>query len=151
MARYQVLLGGGCFWGVQEDLDSLPGVVETEVGYAGGHLAHPDYKTVCSGTTGHAEVVRVVAEDQALALEDLIRIFFKMHDPTQGMRQGVDHGAQYRSVIIVPAEADAQRARAVIQQTQRLWPRPITTEVRVGDPFYPAEDYHQHYCRRRGG
>ncbi len=147
---YEVLLGGGCFWGVQEDLRTIPGVIETEVGYAGGSVANPDYRLVCSGTTGHAEVVKVVADEQQLPLKELLHHFFRLHDPTQGMRQGPDHGPQYRSIIICRDPSQQAICDQVIAQLQRDWPRPITTEVRVGDPFFRAEEYHQDYCRRKG-
>lgn len=145
---YEVVLGGGCFWGVQRDLEQLPGIVETEAGYAGGHTEDPTYSEVCSGTTGHAEVVRVVADPNKLSFKALIKAFLGLHDPTQGMRQGPDVGAQYRSVIIVPDEALARQATSLVQETQKDYSRAITTQVVVGARFFPAEQKHQHYYGR---
>jgi len=142
---YEVLLGGGCFWGVQRDLEALPGIRLTETGYAGGHLPYPRYEQVCSDTTGHAEVVRVVADGTKLSFQDLLRSFFRLHDPTQGWRQGPDVGSQYRSIIIVPSEAMAAEAKLALEAAQRQRSGPITTEVVVGMPFYRAEERHQHY------
>jgi peptide-methionine (S)-S-oxide reductase len=147
---YQVVLGGGCFWGVQRDLEQLPGIIETEAGYAGGHTEDPTYPEVCSGTTGHAEVVRVVADPTKLPFKALIQSFLGLHDPTQGMRQGPDVGAQYRSVIIVPDEALARQATHLLQEAQRDYSKTLTTEVLVGARFFPAEQKHQHYFGRCG-
>ena len=139
----------GCFWGAEKGFWKIPGVVTTAVGYAGGSTPNPTYGEVCSGRTGHAEVVRVAYDPERVSLGSLLRAFWEAHDPTQGMRQGNDRGTQYRSAIFVadPAElALAEASRDAYQE--RLSAAgfgPITTEISVAGPFYFAEDYHQQY------
>ena len=139
----------GCFWGAEKGFWKIPGVVTTAVGYAGGRTPNPTYGEVCSGRTGHAEVVRVAYEPGRVSLESLLRAFWEAHDPTQGMRQGNDRGTQYRSAIFVadPAElAPAQASRDAYQkQLAAAGFGPITTEIALSGPFYFAEDYHQQY------
>ena len=148
----EVLFGLGCFWGAEKAFWSLPGVAVTSVGYAGGHTPNPTYEEVCSGRTGHTEVVRVVYDPARLPLADLLTVFWESHDPTQGMRQGNDVGTQYRSAIYL-AGADA---RAVAEASRRSYGAAlakagygaITTEIGPMVPFYPAEAYHQQYLAK---
>ena len=145
-------LGMGCFWGAERLFWSLPGVWVTAVGYAGGHHPAPDYRTVCTGRTGHAEVVRVVFDPDELPVVTLLRVFWEGHDPTQGMRQGNDVGSQYRSLLQVPkawlARARASRDRYQAALRRAGWPRAITTEVGETGPFHFAEAMHQQYLAR---
>jgi len=142
----------GCFWGAERVFWKLPGVYATAVGYQGGATPNPTYREVCSGRTGHAEVVRVVFDPRRVSYEDLLRTFWEGHDPTQGMRQGNDVGTQYRSAIHVHSEAQrraAERAREAYGRA--LAARgfgPITTEIREAPPFYYAEEYHQQYLAK---
>ena len=148
------LFGCGCFWGAEKGFWRLPGVVTTAVGYAGGDRIDPTYEQVCSGRTGHAEVVRVVWDEQTIGFSDLLRLFWECHDPTQGDRQGNDRGSQYRSAIVVDDPALltlAQASRAAYGEA--LAARgfgPITTEIASHRPFHPAEAYHQQYLARPG-
>jgi peptide methionine sulfoxide reductase msrA/msrB len=148
------LLAGGCFWGMQEILRDIPGVLETEVGYAGGVAAHPSYEEVSTGKTGHAETVRVVFDPAQLSYRDLLeKWFFRMHDPTTVQRQGHDVGSQYRSVIFVTSEAQRRVAEQAKESVMRSgkWPNPIVTQIVDAGPFAPAEDYHQDYLRKHPG
>ena len=148
----QVVLGLGCFWGAERLFWQLPGVHVTAVGYAGGGTPNPTYEEVCSGRTGHAEVVLVVYDPKLVELERLLSVFWENHDPTQGMRQGNDVGTQYRSTIYTASEAqlDAARASRELYQ-QRLAAAglgKITTEIEPAPTFYFAEDYHQQYLAK---
>jgi peptide-methionine (S)-S-oxide reductase len=151
----QAVFGLGCFWGAERRFWQEPGVYTTAVGYAGGHTPNPDYREVCSGMTGHTEVVLVVYDPEKVAYEDLLRLFWESHDPTQGMRQGNDVGTQYRSAIYV--FDDAQRAAA--EASREAYARvladagygAITTEIADAGPFYYAEDYHQQYLAKNPG
>lgn len=140
-------LGGGCFWCLEAVYDELKGVVSVESGYAGGHVENPSYDAVCTGNTGHAEVVRVSFDPAIIAYADILRIFFTIHDPTTRNRQGADVGTQYRSVIFTHSPEQAQTAQVVIDEITRagIWPNPIVTEVLPEAPFYMAEAYHQEY------
>jgi peptide-methionine (S)-S-oxide reductase len=140
-------LAGGCFWCLEAVFDELKGVVSVESGYAGGHIPNPSYKAVCTGMTGHAEVVQVTFDPFVLDYADLLRVFFTIHDPTTLNRQGADAGTQYRSAIFTHDEAQRAAAEAVIREISesKLWPNPIVTEVTPLDKFYIAEDYHQEY------
>lgn len=142
----------GCFWGAERAFWSLPGVFTTAVGYAGGTTPDPTYREVCSGRTGHAEVVLVVFDRKLIALDNLLGVFFERHDPTQGQRQGNDVGSQYRSVIHVDEPSDLDAARRVRDKyelaLQRAGFGPITTEIRLAQPFYYAEDEHQQYLSK---
>ncbi len=145
----------GCFWGAERLFWTAPGVFTTAVGYAGGHTPNPTYEEVCSGRTGHAEVVLVVFDPRATSYEELLRIFWEGHDPTQGMRQGNDVGTQYRSAIYTTTDAQMRAAGAFKDDfASRLSAAgfgDVTTEVaRLGD-FYYAEDYHQQYLARNPG
>ncbi len=142
----------GCFWGAEKAFWKLPGVSATAVGYQGGLTPNPTYREVCTGRTGHAEVVRVVFDPRRVSYDDLLRAFWESHDPTQGMRQGNDVGTQYRSAIYVHSEAQRRAAEASRDAYARaLRDRgfgPITTELRDAPPFYYAEEYHQQYLAK---
>ena len=146
------MFGMGCFWGAEKKFWEAPAVYSTQVGYAGGHTPNPNYEEVCSGLTGHNETVRVVFEPDRITYEELLRIFWENHDPTQGMRQGNDIGTQYRSGIYVYDEAQRQAAEASRNAYQvRLGEArhgEITTEIRDAPEFYFAEDYHQQYLSK---
>jgi peptide-methionine (S)-S-oxide reductase len=145
-------VGLGCFWGAEKAFWSLPGVYVTAVGYAAGATPNPTYEEVCSGRTGHNEVVRIVYDPQVTSLETLLKTFWEAHDPTQGMRQGNDVGTQYRSGIYLADDADiatAQASKAMYQDALTKAGRgQITTEIREAGPFYFAEDYHQQYLAK---
>jgi peptide-methionine (S)-S-oxide reductase len=151
----QALFGLGCFWGAERKFWTQPGVYSTAVGYAGGFTPNPTYEEVCSGRTGHAEVVRVIFAPAVIRYEQLLRIFWEAHDPTQGMRQGNDVGTQYRSAIYT--DNDAQRvaalaSRDVYQQALTAAGHgPITTEIADALSFYYAENYHQQYLAKNPG
>ena len=142
----------GCFWGAERKFWETPGVVSTSVGYAGGFTPNPTYEEVCSGRTGHAEAVRVVYDPARVSYQDLLKVFWETHDPTQGMRQGNDVGTQYRSLIYTRSEEQrqaAERSRDDYQRVLRLAGYgPITTEVVPAQEFYFAEDYHQQYLHK---
>lgn len=146
------VFGLGCFWGAERKFWQHPGVYTTAVGYAGGHTRHPTYEEVCSGLTGHAEVVLVVFDPASASYRDLLSLFWESHDPTQGMRQGNDAGTQYRSVIQVSSEAQRQAAEETRARYEdalaRHGLRPITTAIDDASPFYYAEAYHQQYLAR---
>ncbi|MGC6483360.1 MAG: peptide-methionine (S)-S-oxide reductase MsrA [Synechococcus sp.] len=150
----EALFGCGCFWGAEKGFWRLPGVVSTAVGYAGGHDDHPTYRRVGNGSTGHAEVVRVVWSTPAIDFSDLLKLFWECHDPTQGDRQGNDRGSQYRSAIYTTTPRQLQLAessRAAYQQslTNKGF-GPITTEIAANRPFFAAEPYHQQYLAKPG-
>jgi peptide-methionine (S)-S-oxide reductase len=149
------MFGMGCFWGAERKFWSLPGVVSTAVGYAGGFTPNPTYEEVCSGRTGHTEVVRVVYDPARIGYGYLLRVFWESHDPTQGMRQGNDVGTQYRSAVFCTDQAQLSEARTAAAAFQpRLTAAgygPITTEIAEAPPFYFAEDYHQQYLAKNPG
>jgi peptide-methionine (S)-S-oxide reductase len=140
----------GCFWGVEDAYRHVPGVVATAVGYAGGHTAHPDYEAVCTHKTGHAETVLVEYDPKRIPYEQLLRVFWKIHDPTQADGQGPDIGSNYRSVIFTFDAEQAPAARASLATEQKALGRAITTEVLPMNAFYKAEGYHQQYAERTG-
>jgi peptide-methionine (S)-S-oxide reductase len=144
------VLGGGCFWCLEAVFDRLQGVLAVESGYAGGQTQNPSYESVCSGGTGHAEVVRVVFDPAALSYRDLLRVFFSIHDPTTKDRQGNDVGTQYRSVIFAQSAEQRAEATSVIEEltAQKIWDDPIVTEVADAAVFYPSENYHRQYFER---
>ena len=147
------ILAGGCFWGMEEIIRQLPGVIKTTVGYSGGKTADPTYKEVCTGTTGHAEAIEVVFDPARLSYEGLLDYFFRMHDPTTLNRQHNDVGTQYRSAIFYTSEAQKQTAESVkakLEQAKKF-NRPITTEITAASKFYSAEDYHQKYLVKNPG
>jgi peptide-methionine (S)-S-oxide reductase len=152
-AQETAVLGGGCFWCLDAVFRELAGVIGVESGYAGGTPANPSYEAVCSGRTGHAEVVRVTFDPAALAYGDLLRVFFTIHDPTTPNRQGHDIGTQYRSVIFCQSDTQRETARAIVAEIAAagLWPGRIVTEIAGPAEFYPAESYHQDYFDRNPG
>jgi peptide-methionine (S)-S-oxide reductase len=143
-------LGGGCFWCLEAVYDELEGVLDVVSGYAGGHVPDPDYKSVCRGTTGHAEVVQVTFDPEVISFKEILEVFFSIHDPTTLNRQGADVGTQYRSAIFYHSQEQKATAEQVISEfeIEKIWPNPIVTEVTELDAFYPAEDYHQEYYKR---
>ncbi|MEX2571531.1 MAG: peptide-methionine (S)-S-oxide reductase MsrA [Gemmatimonadota bacterium] len=143
-------LAGGCFWCIEAAFDELRGVERVESGYTGGDVPNPSYEQVCSGTTGHAEVVRVLYDPSVLSYRDLLEVFFTVHDPTTLNRQGADVGSQYRSAIFYHDAAQRETAEEVIGDLDRagLWEDPIVTEVTPAPEFYPAEANHRDYYRR---
>jgi peptide-methionine (S)-S-oxide reductase len=151
----EALFGMGCFWGAERMFWQTPGVVSTSVGYAGGFTPNPTYREVCSGQTGHAEVVRVVFDPARVRYEDLLRIFWEGHDPTQGMRQGNDVGTQYRSAIYAHGDDQRRAAEASRDAYQQVLTKAgygaITTEIATAPEFYFAEDYHQQYLAKNPG
>jgi len=140
-------LGGGCFWCVEAIYQDLNGVLKVESGYSGGHIDNPTYKEVCSGLTGHAEVIQVTFDPAIVSFQDVLRVFFTVHDPTTLNRQGNDSGTQYRSVIYYHSEAQKKMAEAAIIEAKEAWDDPIVTEVSPFEKFYKAEDYHQNYYK----
>lgn len=150
MATQVATLGGGCFWCLEAVFLELRGVMRVDSGFSGGHVAHPSYEQVCTGTTGHAEVVQVTFDPADIAYEDLLRVFFTIHDPTTLNRQGNDVGTQYRSVIFAHdamQHAAAERVIAEISAAQ-LWPGSIVTEIVPFEAFYPAGPEHANYFAR---
>jgi len=150
MAIETATLGGGCFWCLEAAFQRLKGVVSVVSGYAGGTVADPDYRQVCTGTTGHAEVVQVRFDNEVIDFATLLRVFFSIHDPTTLNRQGADVGTQYRSVVFCHDQDQERAARDLIAELDRqgLWDGPIVTQVLPLPAFYPAEDYHQDYYRQ---
>lgn len=140
-------LAGGCFWCLEAVYDDLRGVIAVESGYAGGDVPNPTYRQVCSGTTGHAEVVQVTFDPAVVSFREILEIFFVIHDPTTLNRQGADVGTQYRSAIFYHSPEQKEIAEQVIAElnAEQLWDAPIVTEVTPLDKFYVAEDYHQEY------
>lgn len=143
-------LGGGCFWCLEAVFKELRGVTELMSGYAGGNVPNPNYRQVCTGTTGHAEVVQVRFDPAELSYADLLRVFFTIHDPTTKDRQGNDIGPQYRSIILTHSDVQAAAARTVMQEIteSKIWPTPIVTEIVPLKAFYPAEEEHYDYFAR---
>jgi peptide-methionine (S)-S-oxide reductase len=148
----QAVFGMGCFWGAERIFWTTPGVWTTAVGYSGGYTPNPMYEEVCSGLTGHAEVVLVVFDPKVVAYQDLLRVFWESHDPTQGMRQGNDAGTQYRSAVYVFDEEQRRAAEASRDAYQKVLSEArygsITTEIADAKPFYYAEGYHQQYLAK---
>src|SRR5947208_7383060 len=151
----QLVVGMGCFWGAERIFWQAPGVYTTAVGYAGGHTPNPTYEEVCSGSTGHTEAVLVVFDPKQTSYEEMLRVFWEGHDPTQGMRQGNDLGTQYRSAVYTTSAAQADAARASRDRYQSALNErglgEITTEIAEAGPFYYAEDYHQQYLAKNPG
>lgn len=141
-------LGGGCFWCLEAVFQEIKGVVKVESGYSGGHVANPTYRQVCTGNTGHAEVVQITFDPAVLPYETLLKVFFSVHDPTTLNRQGADVGTQYRSVIFYHDETQKAIAEKVVKEfASQVWDDPIVTEISPFTAFYKAEDYHQNYYR----
>jgi peptide methionine sulfoxide reductase msrA/msrB len=151
--RETAILAGGCFWGMEDILRKLPGVLETVVGYTGGTTADPNYEVVKKGQSGHAESIRIVFDPSVLSYDSLLSTFFRMHDPTTANRQGNDVGTQYRSAIFYTSEEQRKVAEAVKQRVEQSgkWKRPIVTQIVAASEFYPAEGYHQDYLEKHPG
>jgi len=141
-------LGGGCFWCLEAVYLEVPGVDRVVSGYAGGEIENPTYHQVCSGATGHAEVVQVSFDPEEISYRRILEIFFTIHDPTQLDRQGADMGTQYRSIIFTHSDEQRRTAAEVIAEIGPLFSSPIVTRVEELPTFYPAEDYHQDYYRQ---
>ncbi len=147
-----VTLGGGCFWCTEAVFDELRGVSQVTSGYSGGRVANPTYEQVCTGTTGHAEVVQITFDPKVISLKQILEVFFTVHDPTTLNRQGADVGTQYRSVIFYRDPQQKATAEETIKEVQAsgIWNAPIVTEVVPFKAFYPAETYHQQYFELNG-
>ncbi|MBW3623922.1 MAG: peptide-methionine (S)-S-oxide reductase MsrA [Armatimonadetes bacterium] len=145
--REVATLGGGCFWCIETVFNDLKGVEKAVSGYAGGSSPNPTYKQVCSGTTGHAEVVQITFDPSVLSYREILEIFFSIHDPTTLDRQGADVGSQYRSVIFTHTPEQREIAEQVMREVgeQGIWGKPLVTELSPAPEFYPAEEYHQRY------
>ena len=148
----QATFAAGCFWGVQEAFDRLRGVIKTEVGYTGGHLEKPSYEDVCSNRTGHAEAVRVEFDPTIISYEKLLDTFWSIRDPTQVDRQGPDVGSQYRSVIFFHTKDQQKQAQQFKEKLDKSkkFEKPIATLIVAATVFWSAEEYHQHYLKKRG-
>ncbi len=148
-----VVLGGGCFWCLEAVFQDVDGVLEVTSGYAGGHDPDPDYRKVCGGGTGHAEVVRIDFDAARVSLSELLHLFFVIHDPTTPNRQGADVGPQYRSIILPRDDDQEHLARELVRELEGagLWNRPFVTEIARLERFHPAEPEHENYYRRNPG
>jgi peptide-methionine (S)-S-oxide reductase len=152
-ANFQkITLGGGCFWCVEAVFDELKGVTDVVSGYSGGSVANPSYRQVCTGSTGHAEVIQVTYDPALTTTREILEVFFTVHDPTTLNRQGADTGTQYRSVIFYHTPEQKAVAEQLIGELNaaKIWKAPIVTEVTPFKAFYPAEDYHQEYFKMNG-
>ena len=141
--------GAGCFWQVEDAYRKTPGVIETAVGYEGGHVENPTYEQVCSGTTGHAEVTQVTFDPDRVSYEELVEKFWALHDPTQLNRQGPDVGDQYRTVIFTHSDEQVEIARKSLENAQKRFKEPIMTTIEPATGFWMAEEYHQCYLQKR--
>lgn len=152
MSKEIATLAGGCFWCLEAVYDQLKGVESVESGYMGGKTLNPTYEDICDGNTGHAEVIRITYDPAAVSFQDLLEVFFVIHDPTTLNRQGNDAGTQYRSAIFHHTPEQKEIAEAVIRNigAAGIWSNPIVTEVTTASTFYVAEDYHQEYFQRTG-
>lgn len=148
MATEIATLGGGCFWCTEAVYQELKGVQQVESGYTGGHIPNPTYENICTGTTGHAEVVRLTFDPEVVSYRDILEVFFTIHDPTTLNRQGADAGTQYRSVIYYHTPEQQATARQVIAEMANVWDAPIVTELSPAETYYRAENYHQNYYRQ---
>lgn len=153
MKKEIAILAGGCFWGMEDIIRKTAGVINTQVGYTGGMTKNPTYLEVKEGTTGHAEAIQIEFNSEILSFEDLLRLFFKMHDPTTLNRQGGDVGSQYRSEIFYLNEEQKKSAEKIISEVDqsKKWSKPIVTKVTLASKFYDAEDYHQDYLEKNPG
>jgi methionine-S-sulfoxide reductase len=146
-------LAGGCFWGMEEILRKTPGIIETSVGYTGGLTDSPVYEVVKQGNSGHAESVQIQFDPEKITYEEILKLFFKMHDPTTVNQQGNDRGSQYRSAIFFHNESQKKTALKVKELVDKSgqWKKPVVTEIVEAKKFYPAEDYHQKYLEKNPG
>ncbi len=149
-ALEKAVFGGGCFWCIESIFDQIKGVAHAVSGYAGGKEENPTYKQVCSGATGHAEVIEVTFDPEIIAYAILVNIFFAIHDPTTLNRQGSDAGPQYRSIILYQSDIQKTAAEKVIKQVEaeKIFDNPVVTQIEKLEKFWPAEDYHQNYFRQ---
>jgi peptide-methionine (S)-S-oxide reductase len=144
--------GAGCFWGIEAAFRRVPGVLDAAVGYSGGRTQNPSYQDVCTDTTGHAEVVQVTFDPEKVSYDQLLEVFWTIHDPTQVNRQGPDYGKQYRTAIFFHSpeqEAAAKKSKQALEASGKLR-RPVATEITPAGPFWRAEEYHQRYLEKRG-
>jgi peptide-methionine (S)-S-oxide reductase len=146
----KALVAAGCFWGVQAYFDQEPGVVKSTVGYTGGHVENPTYEAVCRHDTGHAEATLLEFDPKIISYENILRHFFRLHDPTQLNRQGPDIGDQYRSAIFYFDENQLEVAKRIRDEVQADYDKPVVTEITQASTFYPAEEYHQKYTEKTG-
>jgi peptide-methionine (S)-S-oxide reductase len=151
MGTEKATFAAGCFWGVQAAFDEIDGVLETAVGYTGGHTTHPTYKQVCYDSTGHAEALQVIFDPAQVTYEHLLDAFWELHDPTTLNRQGPDVGSQYRSAIFVHTPEQERAALASKARASGKFRKPIVTEITPASEFYRAEEYHQKYFQKNGG
>ncbi len=147
MQSEYIVLGGGCFWCLEAIFSRVPGVLSVTPGYAGGELASPSYEAVCSGTTGHAEVVKLEFDPTQITLPNLMELFFRAHDPTTLNRQGHDVGTQYRSVVFYSSPEQKHATEKAMEEAAGLYRAPLVTDVLPEPPFYPAESYHHDYYK----
>ncbi len=145
MKNESIVFGGGCFWCTEAVFDMLKGVIGTTPGYAGGTTANPTYEQVCTGSTGHAEVLKIDYDPEKVSLNRLLEVFVSMHDPTSLNRQGADTGTQYRSMVLYSTEDQKKIVDSFLKNAQKNYDKPIVTEVKKLDKFYVAEDYHKKY------
>ncbi len=153
MQKYQTIyLAGGCFWCIEAYVQQLRGVVSATSGYMGGHVENPNYQQVCSGTTGHAEAVEVVFDENVVTLHDLLMVFFTLHNPTTLNRQGADVGTQYRSAVFTTSQEQVETVQQVMREVADLgvWEDPLVTTVEPASEWYVAEQYHQDYFTQNG-
>jgi peptide-methionine (S)-S-oxide reductase len=150
MSFEQATFGAGCFWGVEHVFRKVPGVTDVVVGYAGGMTPDPDYREVCTGMTGHAEVAQITFDPAEVSYQQLLEVFWGIHDPTQVDRQGPDHGSQYRSLILAHSPEQRTAAEASKSQVAGRYDRPIATQITELGAFFAAEDYHQEYYAKTG-
>lgn len=150
MTQEIATLAGGCFWCVEAVFDDVIGVAAVESGYIGGTVPNPTYKQVCGGDTGHAEAIRIAFDPALISYDDILDIFFHIHDPTQLNRQGNDVGTQYRSAIFPHSPGQEASARKAIERARQDWDKPVVTTIEPEAPWYVAEDYHQEYFEREG-
>lgn len=149
----EIVVAGGCFWGVEELIRKVPGITDTEVGYTGGHFKNPTYNEVKTGTTGHAEAVKIAFDPKIISSQKVLQLFFQLHDPTTLNRQGNDVGTQYRSAIFYKNEEERNLAEAVIRAEDQSgrWARPVATTLEPLTEFYSAESFHQDYLQKNPG
>lgn len=145
----KITLGGGCYWCIEAVFQMLNGVIKVESGFSGGKVKNPNYKDVCSGTTGHAEVVQITFDNTRISTEEILKVFFTVHDPTTLNRQGADEGTQYRSVIFYHNQQQYKTAKRIIDELNKVkaYPTPVVTELTAYTTFYKAEAYHQNYYK----
>ena len=148
MAKQEIVLGGGCFWCLEASFKILKGVISVDSGYANGNLSNPSYRDICSGNSGHAEVVKITFDDTIIQYDDILNIFFSIHDPTTEDRQGADIGSQYRSIILFQNEEEEEMLYEIIDEKQDFFTDEIVTIIEELDFFYIAENYHQNYLEK---